>query len=124
MPKYTFGGRGRFQSLYLADVGGGHGDLPGESGNYSMKFSKSIQKKLAEVQKILCRRIPEAGMIVRFLETYQGKHGMLQTALPGKPCIMNMRSRNAGRSTDINDIMNSVVTGWRYFSNPRAFTGP
>ena len=24
---------------------------------------------------------------------------------------------------DINEIMNSVVTGWRYFSNPRAFAG-
>ena len=37
-----------------------------------MKFSKSIQKKLAEVQKDFMPEDTEAGMIIGFLETYQG----------------------------------------------------
>ena len=43
------------------------------SGHYSMKFSKSIQRQLVEVQKgFSCRRTREAGQIQGFLEHYTG----------------------------------------------------
>ena len=42
------------------------------SGHYSMKFSKSIQRQLVEVQKDFMPEDTEAGQIQGFLEHYTG----------------------------------------------------
>ena len=91
-------------------------------GNYSMKFGKSIQKKLAEVQKDFMPEDTEAGMIVGFLETYQGNQ-VCSKQLYREALHHEYDEPKRWQIHDINEIMNSVVTGWRYFSNPRAFAG-
>ena len=53
------------------------------SGKYSMKFSKSIQRQLVEVQKDFMPEDTEAGQIQGFLEHYNRQHGLLQTAVQG-----------------------------------------
>ena len=92
------------------------------SGHYSMKFSKSIQRQLVEVQKDFMPEDTEAGQIQGFLEHYTGS----------MVCSKQLFKEALGHTYDepkrwqlhnINEIMNTVVTGWKPFSNPRMFTG-
>ena len=50
------------------------------SGEYSMKFSKEIQKQLVEVQKDFMPEDTEAGQIQGFLDLYR-QCGLLQAAI-------------------------------------------
>ena len=92
------------------------------SGQYSMKFSKSIQRQLVEVQKDFMPEDTEAGQIQGFLEHYTGS----------MVCSKQLFKEALGHTYDepkrwqlhnINEIMNTVVTGWKPFSNPRMFAG-
>ena len=92
------------------------------SGRYSMKFSKSIQHQLVEVQKDFMPEDTEAGQIQGFLEHYTGN----------MVCSKQLFKEALGHAFDepkrwqlhnINEIMNTVVTGWKPFSNPRMFAG-
>ena len=92
------------------------------SGKYSMKFSKSIQRQLVEVQKNFMPEDTEAGMIAGFLESYTGT----------MVCSKQLFKEALGHTSEepkrwqlhnINEIMNTVVTGWKPFSNPRMFAG-
>ena len=92
------------------------------SGKYSMKFSKSIQRQLVEVQKDFMPEDTEAGQIQGFLEHYTGN----------MVCSKQLFKEALGHTFDepkrwqlhnINEIMNTVVTGWKPFSNPRMFAG-
>ena len=92
------------------------------SGNYSMKFSKTIQHQLVEVQKDFMPEDTEAGQIQGFLERYTGN----------MVCSKQLFKEALGHTFDepkrwqlhnINEIMNTVVTGWKPFSNPRMFAG-
>ena len=92
------------------------------SGHYSMKFSKSIQCQLVEVQKDFMPEDTEAGQIQGFLEHYTGN----------MVCSKQLFKEALGHTFDepkrwqlhnINEIMNTVVTGWKPFSNPRMFAG-
>ena len=92
------------------------------SGQYSMKFSKSIQRQLVEVQKDFMPEDTEAGQIQGFLEHYTGN----------MVCSKQLFKDALGHTFDqpkrwqlhnINEIMNTVVTGWKPFSNPRMFAG-
>lgn len=92
------------------------------SGKYSMKFSKSIQRQLVEVQKDFMPEDTEAGQIQGFLEHYTGS----------MVCSKQLFREALGHIYDepkrwqlhnINEIMNTVVTGWKPFSNPRMFAG-
>ena len=92
------------------------------SGKYSMKFSKSIQRQLVEVQKDFMPEDTEAGQIQGFLEHYTGNI----------VCSKQLFKEALGHTFDepkrwqlhnINEIMNTVVTGWKPFSNPRMFAG-
>ena len=92
------------------------------SGRYSMKFSKSIQRQLVEVQKDFMPEDTEAGQIQGFLEHYTGN----------MVCSKQLFKEALGHTFDepkrwqlhnINEIMNTVVTGWKPFSNPRMFAG-
>ena len=87
------------------------------SGHYSMKFSKSIQRQLVEVQKDFMPEDTEAGQIQGFLEHYTGS----------MVCSKQLFKEALGHTYDepkrwqlhnINEIMNTVVTGWKPFSNP------
>ena len=59
-------------------------------------------------------------MIVGFLETYQGNQ-VCSKQLYREALHHEYDEPKRWQIHDINEIMNSVVTGWRYFSNPRAF---
>ena len=92
------------------------------SGHYSMKFNKSIQRQLVEVQKDFMPEDTEAGQIQGFLEHYTGS----------MVCSKQLFKEALGHTYDepkrwqlhnINEIMNTVVTGWKPFSNPRMFAG-
>ena len=92
------------------------------SGKYSMKFSKFIQRQLVEVQKDFMPEDTEAGQIQGFLEHYTGS----------MVCSKQLFKEALGHTYDepkrwqlhnINEIMNTVVTGWKPFSNPRMFAG-
>ena len=92
------------------------------SGKYSMKFSKSIQRQLVEVQKDFMPEDTEASQIQGFLEHYTGS----------MVCSKQLFKEALGHTYDepkrwqlhnINEIMNTVVTGWKPFSNPRMFAG-
>ena len=82
------------------------------SGHYSMKFSKSIQRQLVEVQKDFMPEDTEAGQIQGFLEHYTGS----------MVCSKQLFKEALGHTYDepkrwqlhnINEIMNTVVTGWK-----------
>ena len=92
------------------------------SGHYSMKFNKSIQRQLVEVQKDFMPEDTEAGQIQGFLEHYTGS----------MVCSKQLFKEALGHTYDepkrwqlhnINEIMNTVVTSWKPFSNPRMFAG-
>ena len=92
------------------------------SGKYSMKFSKTIQRQLVEVQKDFMPEDTEAGQIQGFLEHYTGN----------MVCSKQLFKEALGHTYDepkrwqlhnINEIMNTMVTGWKPFSNPRMFAG-
>ena len=88
------------------------------SGKYSMKFSKSIQRQLVEVQKDFMPEDTEAGQIQGFLEHYTGN----------MVCSKQLFKEALGHTFDepkrwqlhnINEIMNTVVTGWKpFFQSP------
>ena len=77
------------------------------SGHYSMKFSKSIQRQLVEVQKDFMPEDTEAGQIQGFLEHYTGS----------MVCSKQLFKEALGHTYDepkrwqlhnINEIMNTV----------------
>ena len=92
------------------------------SGRYSMKFSKPVQRKLVEVQKDFMPEDTEAGMIIGFLENYRGNQ-VCSEQLYREALHHEYDEPKRWQIHDINEIMNTAVTGWRYFSNPRAFDG-
>ena len=92
------------------------------SGHYSMKFSKSIQRQLVEVQKDFMPEDTEAGQIQGFLEHYTGS--MVCSKQLFKEALGHIYDEpKRWQLHNINEIMNTVVTGWKPFSNPRMFAG-
>ena len=92
------------------------------SGEYSMKFSKEIQKQLVEVQKDFMPEDTEAGQIQGFLEHYTGN--MVCSKQLFKEALGHaFEEPKRWQLHNINEIMNTVVTGWKPFSNPRMFAG-
>lgn len=91
-------------------------------GRYSMKFSRSVQRKLVDVQKDFMPEDTEAGMIIGFLENYCGNQ-VCSKQLYREALHHEYDKPKRWQIHDINEIMNTAVTGWRYFSNPRAFDG-
>ena len=92
------------------------------SGKYSMKFSKSIQRQLVEVQKNFMPEDTEAGMIAGFLESYTGTM-VCSKQLFKEALGHTFEEPKRWQLHNINEIMNTVVTGWKPFSNPRMFAG-
>ena len=92
------------------------------SGEYSMKFSKEIQKQLVEVQKDFMPEDTEAGQIQGFLEHYTG-NVVCSKQLFKEALGHTFEEPKRWQLHNINEIMNTVVTGWKPFSNPRMFAG-
>lgn len=92
------------------------------SGNYSMKFSKEIQRQLVEVQKDFMPEDTEAGQIIGFLETYTGSM-VCSKQLYREALHHEFDEPKRWQLHNINEIMNTAVTGWKPFSNPRMFAG-
>lgn len=92
------------------------------SGKYSMKFNKSIQRQLVEVQKDFMPEDTEAGQIQGFLEHYTGNM-VCSKQLFKKALRHTFDEPKRWQLHNINEIMNTVVTGWKPFSNPRMFAG-
>ena len=92
------------------------------SGEYSMKFSKEIQRQLVEVQKDFMPEDTEAGQIQGFLEHYTG-NVVCSKQLFKEALGHAFEEPKRWQLHNINEIMNTVVTGWKPFSNPRMFAG-
>jgi hypothetical protein len=92
------------------------------SGDYSMRFSRTIQERLVEVQKDFMPEDTDAGMITGFLETYKGNM-VCSKLLYHEALHHEYDEPRRWQLHNINEIMNTVVTGWKPFSNPRMFTG-
>ena len=92
------------------------------SDEYSMKFSKEIQRQLVEVQKDFMPEDTEAGQIQGFLEHYTG-NVVCSKQLFKEALGHAFEEPKRWQLHNINEIMNTVVTGWKPFSNPRMFAG-
>ena len=92
------------------------------SGEYSMKFSKEIQRQLVEVQKDFMPEDTEAGQIQGFLEHYTG-NVVCSKQLFKEALGHAFEEPKRWQLHNINEIMNTVVRGWKPFSNPRMFAG-
>ena len=92
------------------------------SGEYSMKFSKEIQRQLVGVQKDFMPEDTEAGQIQGFLEHYTG-NVVCSKQLFKEALGHAFEEPKRWQLHNINEIMNTVVTGWKPFSNPRMFVG-
>ena len=92
------------------------------SGEYSMKFSKEIQRQLVEVQKDFMPEDTEAGQIQGFLEHYIG-NVVCSKQLFKEALGHAFEEPKRWQLHNINEIMNTVVIGWKPFSNPRMFAG-
>ena len=78
------------------------------SGEYSMKFSKAIQKQLVEVQKDFMPEDTEAGQIQGFLEHYTGN--MVCSKQLFKEALGHaFEEPKRWQLHNINEIMNTVV---------------
>ena len=92
------------------------------SGEYSMKFSKEIQKQLVEVQKGFMPEDTEAGQIQFFWSTTPAY--MVCSKQPFKEALGHaFEEPKRWQLHNINEIMNTVVTDWKPFSNPGMFAG-
>ena len=91
-------------------------------GQYSMKFSKAIQRQLVAVQKDFMPEDTEAGQIIGFLETYTGSM-VCSKQLYREALHHEFDDPKCWQLHNINEIMNAAVTGWKPFSNPRMFAG-
>lgn len=92
------------------------------SGEYSMKFSKEIQHRLIEVQRDFMPEDTEAGQIQGFLEHYSGNQ-VCSKQLFKEALGHTFEEPKRWQLHSINEIMNTAVTGWKAFSNPRMFAG-
>ena len=93
------------------------------SGNFSLKFSPTMNEFLKAHQKEFMPEDTKAGQIVEYLESYSGN----------MVCSKQLYREALGHEYDepkqwelreINDIMNNSVEGWKAFSNPRHFPKP
>ena len=64
----------------------------------------------------------KAGMIQAFLDSYQGDT-ICSKQLYKEALNHAYDEPKQWEIREINEIMNQCITGWRYFSNPRMFTG-
>jgi predicted P-loop ATPase len=92
------------------------------SKDFSMRFSDPIQKQLIEVQKGFMPEDTDAGMIIGFLETYSGNM-VCSKQLYREALQHEYDDPRRWQLHNINEIMNTVVKGWKSFSNPRMFPG-
>ena len=92
------------------------------SGSYSMKFCKAIQRQLVEIQKDFMPEDTEAGQILGFLEHYTG-HTVCSKQLFKEALGHAFEEPKRWQLHNINEIMNTMVSGWKPFSNPRMFPG-
>ena len=92
------------------------------SGQCSMKFSKEIQQQLVAVQKDFMPEDTEAGQSIGFLETYTGSM-VCSKQLYREALHHEFDDPKRWQLHNINEIINTAVTGWKPFSNPRMFAG-
>ncbi len=75
-----------------------------------------------EIQKDFMPEDTEAGQIIGFLESYTGK--VVCSKLLFKEALGHtFEEPKRWQLHSINEIMNTVVKGWKAFSNPRIFAG-
>ena len=92
------------------------------SNNYSMKFSKEIQDELESLRKNFMQEDTDAGLIQAFLDSYSGNQ-VCSKQLFRESLGHEFGEPTRGQIHNINEIMNTAVTGWKPFSNPRMFAG-
>ena len=93
-----------------------------KSGNYSMKFSKEMGKQLVEIQQDFMPEDTDAGQIIGFLESYGGDV-VCSKQLYREALHHEYDEPTRRQIHNINEIMDTAVTGWKKFQNPRMFAG-
>ncbi len=101
------------RAYLFAGVGGSYGDLPGRE--LLHEIQQVHTEEISGGSKDFMPEDTEAGMIVGFLETYQGNQ-VCSKQLYREALHHEYDEPKRWQIHDINEIMNSVVTGWRYFS--------
>ena len=93
------------------------------SGDFSLKFSPTMNEFLKAHQREFMPEDTKAGQIVDYLDSYSGN----------MVCSKQLYREALGHEYDepkqwelreINDIMNNAVEGWKAFHNPRHFPKP
>ena len=92
------------------------------SGQFKLIFSVGMEKQLKEIQKDFMPEDTEAGQIQGFLEHYTG-NVVCSKQLFKEALGHTFEEPKRWQLHNINEIMNTVVTGWKPFSNPRMFAG-
>lgn len=93
-----------------------------KSGNYSMKFSKEMGKQLVKIQQDFMPEDTDAGQIIGFLEGYAGDV-VCSKQLYREALHHEYDEPTRRQIHNINEIMDTAVTGWKKFQNPRMFAG-
>jgi predicted P-loop ATPase len=92
------------------------------SGNWELKPSPEVQQLLKDHQKDFMPEDTKAGMIQGFLDQYQG-NAVCSKLLYKEALNHPFDDAKSWDLREICDIMNQSITGWRYFKNPRSFSG-
>ena len=92
------------------------------SGRFRLRFSPAMNEYLKAHQKDFMPEDTEAGQIQGFLEHYTG-NVVCSKQLFKEALGHAFEEPKRWQLHNINEIMNTVVTGWKPFSNPRMFAG-
>ena len=93
-----------------------------KSGRWKLTFSPEMVRYLKEHQRDFMPEDTKAGMIQAFLDSYPGDT-VCSKQLYKEALNHAFDEPKQWEIREINEIMNQCVTGWKYFSNPRMFTG-
>ena len=89
---------------------------------WKLTFSLEMVRYLKERQRDFMPEDTKAGMIQAFLDSYPGDT-VCSKQLYKEALNHDFDEPKQWEIREINEIMNQCVTGWKYFSNPRMFTG-
>ena len=92
------------------------------SGRFKLAFSPAMQRYLKEHQRDFMPEDTKAGMIQAYLDKYTGS--MVCSKQLYKEALNHAFDEpKQWEIREINEIMNQCISGWRYFPNPRMFSG-
>ena len=91
-------------------------------GNFKLKFSAAMEEQLKANQREFMPEDTKAGMIEAYLEKYTGDT-VCSKQLYKEALNHAFDEPKQWEIREINEIMNQCISGWKYFCNPRMFSG-